>query len=135
MDEQTGAELGLEPGALGGHDAAGVGHGDELAHGDRPHGEGDRPPSRIDHLFHLAFAARAAGEIDAGIGADVLDAQDGAQDVLGEHHVVDRALRFAAIDGIRGQADPVPLTAQIDAEAAVALELGPGGLLDRADLG
>ena len=65
VDGETAAELGLEPGGLGGHDIAGVGNADELVHGHGVEGKGHLHLSGIHAAGEFSQAADSAHEIDA----------------------------------------------------------------------
>src|SRR5829696_2877869 len=75
MHDEAVAELGLEPGRLGRHDAAGVRDRQQVVHGHRVERERDRRAAAVDRLLERRRAARAADEVDARIGAHVSDIQ------------------------------------------------------------
>ena len=96
VDEEAGAELGLEPGGLGGHHLSRGGDGHHLADRGGLHGEGDGGLAGVDVALELGGAADAADEVDARVGARVADAEDGGEEVLLEAGDVE------ARDGVRG---------------------------------
>src|SRR6202522_4309036 len=59
------AELRLEPGALGGHDAARVGNGHQILDAGRKEGESAGVFFSIDKFFQFRRAADAADEMNA----------------------------------------------------------------------
>ena len=80
VDHEAGAQFRLEPSGLGRHDVAGVGNVDDLLHADRIEGEGDLHLAVVDATFEFAEAADAADEVDALVGAEVLDAKHLVED-------------------------------------------------------
>ncbi len=79
VDEEAGAEFGLEPGAFGRHDLGCVGDGDELFDGGWVEGEGDGEVLAIDEFFEFGRAADTADEVDAFAGAGVINAEQGCE--------------------------------------------------------
>ena len=75
VDDEAGAEFGLEPGGLGGHDVAGVGDVHELLHGYGVEGEGECHFAGVDAATEFVEAADASYEVDAFVGSEVVDAE------------------------------------------------------------
>ena len=82
MAEHSIPQLRLEPRALGGHDAAGIGNGHEILNARREHRESARVFSFVDELFHFPWSANATDKIDSGAGARIGDAENRVKDVL-----------------------------------------------------
>src|SRR5580698_9110164 len=96
VDEEAAAELGLEPGALGGHEETGVADGEELLDLGRVEMDGGGEGARAHPALELGDAAEAADEVDVLVAARVGDAEDGAEDLI----LADRAVEGG--DGIGG---------------------------------
>ena len=79
VGEEAGAELGFEPGGLGGHETVGVGDAHEFFHGGGVHRK-RYGGACLDSLLQLFGASDASDEVDALVGAGVVDAQEGGED-------------------------------------------------------
>ena len=82
MDNESGAELGLEPCGLRGHDVAAVGDSHELVHADRIESEGERHLAGIDTTLELSETTDTADEVDALVAAEIGDADQVAQNQI-----------------------------------------------------
>lgn len=119
VDEETGAEFGFEPGALRGHDLAGVGDGHELVDSGRIHGKSDCGFAGIDELDEFAGAADAADEIDALAGAGIVDAEDGSEEAVLQAGDVELGDGVGVGGGLPGKI--VPSAVEIHADFAGAV--------------
>src|SRR5580658_7985633 len=81
MDEESGAQLGLKPGALRGHDLAGVGDRHELLDRDWIKGECG-PPRSVDPPGQLPRSANPPDKIDPFARAGILDSEDRRQELF-----------------------------------------------------
>src|SRR5678815_5491568 len=90
MNKQPASQFRLEPRALGWHDLAGVGYGDELLHAGGMQQEG-RTFARSDPALQFRDATRAPDEINAGIGAGIAHVQYGAEHPFVQQTDVERA--------------------------------------------
>ena len=115
MNQNRVAQLRLEPGGLGRHDAARVGDAQQVFDGGRVKREGRPGGAGVHEPFQLRRAADAADEVYALVRARVCDAEHGVEQVvLQEAHVErrrrvvgERARRLAA------QRQPVPPAAHV----------------------
>src|SRR5688500_11452925 len=82
VEEDATAQLGLEPGALGGHGEAGVADGHHLLHLRRIELDGGSGLPAVDAACELGGAVDAADEVDALVAARIGDAEDGAEDLV-----------------------------------------------------
>lgn len=142
VDEESGAEFGFEPSGLWRHDFAGVGDGDELLDGDGVHGEGDAADvvgvvgdGLVDASFEFVGSADAADEVDAFVGADVADAEDGFEDAFVEEFVVEARDGIGFVDGGIGECNGVPLSGEVHAEASGVAWFGVHVFFDASDGG
>ena len=99
VDDEAGAELGLEPCGLRRHDVAGVGYAHELLHRDGIQGEGHCHLAAVDTALELSEAADAADEVDALVAAQVGDAEKVAQDEVAADGDVERAYGVGVVVG------------------------------------
>jgi hypothetical protein len=90
------AELRLEPGALGRHDAAGVGDGHQILDARREHRKRAGVFAAVHQLFQFRRAANAADEIDALARARVVNAENRREHVLLQQRHVERINRVVA---------------------------------------
>src|SRR5690349_7363263 len=112
MREQPIAQLRLEPGALGRHYVAAVGDVEKLLNGNGIKAEGRHGVAVLHALLELAEAADAAHEIDAVVGARILDAQDAVEYSLLENAYVEHTDRIVA-EGAFLRSQGVPLVSEI----------------------
>lgn len=125
MDYEAGAELGLEPGGLRGHDVACVSNVDDLLHAHGIEGEGDLHLAVVDATFQLAEATDAADEVDALVSSEVLDAEHLVEDKVREDGDVEHADGVVVVVGTGLGGHLVPVAVEIH---AVLMQLG--GLVD-----
>ena len=97
VDDQTRAELGLEPCGLRRHDVACISDVDELIHGHGIKGEGHLHLTAVDTAFQLAQTADTAHEVDTLVGAQVGDAEYVAQDEVGAYRYVKHSDRILVV--------------------------------------
>src|SRR5262245_41050244 len=76
MAEHCIPELGLEPGAFGRHNAAGIRNSHKVLDAGREHGKCAGVIAAVDKFFQLGGAANAANEIDALAGPWIVNAKD-----------------------------------------------------------
>ena len=126
MDHQTGSEFRLKPCGLGRHDVAGVGDVDDLLHAHGIERESDFHLTAIDATFQLAEAADTANEVDALVGAEVLDAQNLVEDKVAEDGDIQHADGIVVIvgAGFGRQAVPHALDVHREVVELVGLVLG-----------
>ena len=115
MDYEAGAQLGLKPGGLRGHDVAGVGNVDNLLHADGIEGEGDLHLAVVDAAFQFAEAADAAHEVDALVGAEVLDAEHLVKHEVAEDGDVEHADGVVVVVGAGLGGHLVPVAVEVHA--------------------
>ena len=115
MDHEAGAELGLKPGGLWGHDVAGVGNVDNLLHADGVEGEGDLHLTVVNAAFQLAEATDTANKVDALVGAEVFDAKHLVEDEVGEDGDIEHADGVVVVVGAGLGSHLVPVTIEVHA--------------------
>ena len=124
MTEHGVTEFGFEPGAFGGHDAAGIGDGHKVFNAGGKHGECASVLAAVDPVLEFRCAADAAYEIDAIAGARVVDTKNWVEDVFLEQGDVE------FFDGVGGcsepgpEIQPIPTTAEVEAQFVFAAGLG-----------
>src|SRR5262249_15680015 len=69
MHKQSAPQLGLEPGALGGHDGPDVGHGEQLVHRGRKQRYGEHHLARLHPSLQFGCAPNAAHEVHPLVGS------------------------------------------------------------------
>jgi len=89
VTEHRVAELGFEPGALGGHDAAGVGDGHQVLDARREHAERTGVFAAVHEFLQLRRATDAADEVDLLARARIGDAEDRVEHELLEQRYVE----------------------------------------------
>ena len=112
MVDHAVGELGLEPGRLRRHDEACIGHRHQVGHLRRIEREGDRHLAGFHARLEPSQPARAADEVDALVGARILDAEQRLDHVAGEHRDRQPADRIARHQ-IGADREPVPAAGEI----------------------
>ena len=125
VDHEAGAQLGLKPGGLRGHDVAGVGNVDDLLHAHGIEGEGDLHLAVVDATLQLAEATDTADEVDALVGAEVLDAEYLVENEVREDGDIEHADGIVVVEGAGLGGHLVPVAVEVHAELVQL-----GGLVD-----
>ena len=118
------AELGLEPGALGRHDAAGIGDAHQIFNARRKHGKCADVFAAVNELFQLRRAADATDEIDALARARISDPENGREHLLLQNGYVEPFNRITTGHELRFHPQPSPLALEIKTELVLAAERG-----------
>lgn len=124
MAEHRVAELGLEPRALGRHDAASIGDGHQVLDARGEHAERAGVFAAIHKLLQFRRAADAADEIDLFARARISDAEDRVEHELLEQRHVELLDGVARGSELRPNGERVPLTANEETEFVFACGLG-----------
>ena len=126
MNHQARAQFRLKPSGLGRHDVAGVGDVDDLLHAHRIERESDLHLTAVHTTFQLAEATDTANEVDALVGAEVLDAQNLVEDKVAEDGDVQHADGIVVVvgAGLGSQAVPHALDVHREIVELVGLVLG-----------
>ena len=72
------------------------------------HGKGDGHFAAVDATFEFAGATDAANEVDARVAAQVGDAEDGGENLLGKHRDIEPANRVLERYAIRTDDEVIP---------------------------
>ena len=99
VDDKSRAQFRFKPCSLRRHDIAGIGNVDDLTHGNWIKSQGHLHLAAVDTLLELAKTTDATNEVDALVGAQVHDAEDVAQDVVGRNLHVEHANRIIIVVG------------------------------------
>ena len=101
----------------------------------REHGEGHGHLAAVHAPFEFGQAADAADEIDARVTAQVGNAEDGGENLLGEHRNVEATHRVGSRNEFGLDRQRIPLAGDVHAEGATLLGADRGGRrLDTAAL-
>ena len=121
MDNEARAQFRLEPSGLWRHNVASVGNVDDLFHGNGIECESNLHFAVVHATFQLAEATDTANEVDALVGAEVLDAEDGVQDMVGKDLDIQNSDRIVVVIFASLGGHLVPMTIEVH---AVFVQLG-----------
>ena len=121
VDHEAGAEFGLKPSGLWGHDVAGVGNIDNLFHAHGIEGECHFHLTVVHAAFQLAETADAAYEVDTLVGAEVFDAENLVEHEVAEDGDVEHTNGVAVVVGAGLGGHLVPVAVKVH---GVLVQLG-----------
>ena len=99
VDNKARTQFRLKPSSLGRHDVAGVSDVDDLLHAHWIEREGDLHLTAVDATLQFAEATDTADEVDALVGAEVLDTQNLVEDKVAEDGDIQHADRIVVVVG------------------------------------
>ena len=114
MDQQTVAELGFEPGALGRHDFAGIGDVHELVESGREHGKGAGAFTAVDALHEFTESANATDKVNALGSTGVVDIEERLEDELLEECHVQAVNRTEVLEELGFEGASIPLATHVE---------------------
>ena len=130
VDDETAAELGLEPCGLGRHDVAGVGNVHDLIHADGEEGKGCYHLAAIDAALEFAVATETADKVDALAGAEVADLEDILEDETAADVNVEYTDGIGGIEGAGLGFEGVPFAIEIESKLVSVLGVPLFGTLE-----